>query len=74
MKIKTVDIQEVEERLRELFEEAAGGEEILVSSEGKVVARIVPPGQRTPGLHQGQVRTTEDFDEPLDPNFWLGEQ
>jgi antitoxin (DNA-binding transcriptional repressor) of toxin-antitoxin stability system len=74
MKIKTVDIQEVEGHFRELFEEAAGGEEIIVSSEGKVIARIVPPGRRTPGLHEGQVRTSEDFDEPLDPGIWLGDQ
>lgn len=28
---------------------------------------------RTPGLHQGQVWISEDFNEPLPDGFWLGE-
>jgi hypothetical protein len=28
---------------------------------------------RTPGLHQGQIWMSEDFNEPLPDEFWLGE-
>jgi hypothetical protein len=28
---------------------------------------------RTPGLHQGQIWMSEDFNEPLPDGFWLGE-
>lgn len=28
---------------------------------------------RIPGLHQGQVWMSEDFNEPLPDDFWLGE-
>ncbi|UCH26324.1 MAG: hypothetical protein JSV66_01355 [Trueperaceae bacterium] len=29
---------------------------------------------RVMGLHQGMVSTSEDFDEPLSDEFWLGEE
>ena len=28
---------------------------------------------RTPGLHQGEIWRSEDFNEPLPDEFWLGE-
>jgi hypothetical protein len=28
---------------------------------------------RTPGLHQGEIWMSEDFNEPLPDEFWLGE-
>jgi hypothetical protein len=28
---------------------------------------------RTPGLHQGQIWMSEDFNDPLPDEFWLGE-
>lgn len=28
---------------------------------------------RTPGLHQGQIWMSEDFNEPLPDSFWLGD-
>ena len=31
------------------------------------------PTQRVPDLHQGQVWMSDDFDEPLPDEFWLGE-
>jgi antitoxin (DNA-binding transcriptional repressor) of toxin-antitoxin stability system len=30
--------------------------------------------QRTPGLHQGSIQTSEDFDAPLPEDFWIGQQ
>jgi hypothetical protein len=29
---------------------------------------------RIPGLHQGQIWMSEDFNEPLPDEFWLGEE
>jgi hypothetical protein len=34
--------------------------------------RIAPSGKRIMGLHRGMITTTEDFDEPLPDEFWLG--
>lgn len=31
-------------------------------------------GARIVGLHQGQIWTSEDFDEPLPEDFWLGSE
>ncbi|MFP4134111.1 MAG: hypothetical protein ACLFTJ_08155 [Halothece sp.] len=30
--------------------------------------------QQVLGLHQGQIWMSEDFNEPLSEEFWLGEQ
>ena len=29
--------------------------------------------QRVPDIHQGKIFMSEDFNEPLDDRFWLGE-
>jgi hypothetical protein len=29
--------------------------------------------QRTPGLHQGEIWMSNDFNDPLPDEFWLGE-
>jgi Protein of unknown function (DUF2281) len=29
--------------------------------------------KRVPNLHQGKICITDDFNEPLDDSFWLGE-
>lgn len=72
MKTRTVTIQEVEQHPREFFDEVGNGEEIIVNADGQPIARIVPPVRRVPGLHQGKVRTSDDFDASLDGEFWVG--
>jgi antitoxin (DNA-binding transcriptional repressor) of toxin-antitoxin stability system len=73
MKTRNVTIQEVEQHPRDFFDEAGKGEEIIVNDDGEPIARIVPPLHRVPGLHQGKVQTSDDFDAPLESEFWLGD-
>jgi hypothetical protein len=32
------------------------------------------PTKRIPGLHKGTTWVSDDFDEPLPDNFWLGDE
>jgi antitoxin (DNA-binding transcriptional repressor) of toxin-antitoxin stability system len=73
---KTVDVKEAKDRLPELVSLALEGNEVILSEGDRPVARLVPihsPGQkRVMGLHRGTAWMSEDFDEPLPDEFWLG--
>jgi len=72
----TIDIHEAEERFSELISLVAAGNEVILADQEKPVVRLVPVGdgrkQRVPGLHAGMIWTSEDFDEPLPDEFWIG--
>lgn len=76
---KTVTAEEARERINDLLDLVKGGEEVLISEDDKVFARIAPvekvvKKRRTPGLTPGVVRyIAPDFDEPLPDSFWFGE-
>ena len=75
MTTSNLDIKEVNLHLAELADRvAAGGEEIVVTRDGRPVAKLVaadPPAAenlrpREPGSAEGMVWMSDDFDEPLD--------
>ncbi len=75
---KTVTAEEARERIDDLLDLVKKGEEVLISEDDKVFARIAPvkkaKKRRTPGLHRGVVKwISPDFDEPLPDSFWLGD-
>jgi len=65
-----VDVYEAEGRLEKLVQEAEAGEEVLITRDGKPVARIVAPSavhkERVPGSAKGLFVVPDDFDAPLD--------
>jgi len=64
--------------LQDLPAQALGGNEGIITNRGKPVARIVPVAaskkNRVAGRNRGTVWTSEDFDEPLPDEFWLGRE
>ncbi len=64
-----VDQQEVEQRFSELFERVLLGEEIVISVQGKEIARLTPSPEplqpRVPGIDKGRFVVPDDFDDPL---------
>jgi prevent-host-death family protein len=64
---------EAKASLSQLIDRAASGEEIILSKAGRPVAKLVPfhrsPKPREPGGWEGQVRISEDFDDPLPPEI-----
>lgn len=67
------NLYEAKTYLSRLVDRAASGEEIILSKAGKPLAKLVPfnrsPAPRQPGGWEGQVRISEDFDEPLPPEI-----
>lgn len=70
---------EQEERLRQAARvegmDADGLLHRLVNGLLDQLAPITPaePARRTPGLHAGCYKISDDFDAPLPDSFWLGE-
>ena len=74
MPVKTVDIDEAQVQLKELLSLIGAGTEIVLTQEDTPIARIISiestSSPRVAGLHQGAMKTTDDFDEPLSDEFW----
>lgn len=66
MGVPAVDLTSVPPKLRELVEEAARAGEVVLTSEGEAVAKIIPlrrvRAPRRPGSAQGLIHMAEDFD------------
>lgn len=65
MKSETIDLKDAQIHLRELVQRALSGVQVVLSEDDKPVAQIVPLKRRIPGLHAGEIWTSDDFDEPL---------
>jgi prevent-host-death family protein len=75
---QTVSVDEVQEKLQDLLAQVLAGNEVIIADHGKPVACLVPVAvatpnkKRVPGLNRGSIWTSEDFDQPLPDEFWLG--
>lgn len=74
---QTVNIDEAKNQLHNLLALALAGNEIIITKDGKPLARLVPVAPqgkaRIAGLNRGGIWVGEDFDEPLPDDFWLGQ-
>jgi len=63
-----ISVAEAKAQLPELVERAARGEQIVIRRGGAPVAKLIgyaePSGRRTLGDLRGQIRISDDFDEP----------
>jgi prevent-host-death family protein len=76
---QTVSIDEAKDRLQDLLNLASEGNEVIITDDGKPLARLVPIAspknkKRIAGLNRGQIWTSDDFDEPLPDEFWNGQE
>ncbi len=73
---KTVDVREAQVNLKELLAMVFAGTEIVLMEDNTPLARLVPIASpttpRMAGLHPGAIWTSDDFDEPLSEDFWVG--
>jgi prevent-host-death family protein len=62
-----VNIHEAKTHLSRLIERAVAGEEIIIARAGKPVVRMIAyqeaTPKRTPGIWNGKVKMSRDFDE-----------
>ncbi len=70
-----VSIAEAKNRLSQLVRAAEGGEEVLITRNGRAVAQIVPaPAKRRKvkfGSMRGQIRFLPGWDAPIDVDRFL---
>ena len=76
---KIVSINEAQVQLQGLLALARNGDEVIIEENGEPSARLIPiqkteRKERILGLREGQVWTSDDFDEELPDSFWLGEE
>jgi len=73
---KTVNIHEAKTHLSELLALAMEGEEVIIAKANKPLVRLVPVEapmkKRIAGMHRGEIWVSDDFDEPLPEEFWMG--
>jgi antitoxin (DNA-binding transcriptional repressor) of toxin-antitoxin stability system len=75
----SMDVEVAAAKLREILMLLEEDTEILLTDGDKPLARIVrveeattPSGERIPDMHPG-AWTSDDFNDPLPDEFWLGE-
>jgi prevent-host-death family protein len=75
---RTVTLTEAPTRLEELVRLVQQGIEIIITEGDTPVARLVPAVSadhpRIAGLDQGKVWMSDDFNEELPDEFWLGKE
>jgi prevent-host-death family protein len=76
---QTVSVDEAQTKLPDLLADALAGNEVIITEHGRPVARLVPvvarsKKKRVAGLNRGSISTSEDFDEALPDEFWLGQE
>ena len=79
MPVKTVEVQKSQTYLKELLSLVVKGTEVILTQGSTPIARLIPitassTGARVAGLHTGAIWTSDDFDEPLADDFWLGKK
>ncbi|MCB0195901.1 MAG: toxin-antitoxin (TA) system antitoxin [Anaerolineae bacterium] len=79
MPTKTVEVEQTQTYLKELLSLVGNGSEIILTQDNTPVARLVPittspTAPRIAGLHPDAIWTSDDFDEPLSEEFWLGDE
>ena len=78
MPMQTINLDKVEKQLAELLAFVEHGSEIVITQNGKPIARLAsiapPKKKRIAGLNRGTIWTSEDFAEPLPDEFWTGKE
>lgn len=77
MSALVIDVSEAPRQLVELLDQVATGTEIILMEGTTPRARLIPVASRSsrgrvPGLHQGSMTISPDFDAPLPDEFWAG--
>ena len=78
MPMQTVNLDKVEKQLADLLAIVKNGGEVVIAQNGEPIARLESikrtKKKRIAGLNRGTIWTSEDFDEPLPDEFWLGKE
>lgn len=78
MATKIVKSDDVQAQLSDLLLLISKGDDIIIEKDNRPFAKLTAISglgkKRIPGLNRGDIWISEDFDEPLPDDFWLGEK
>ncbi|MBI5472501.1 MAG: toxin-antitoxin (TA) system antitoxin [Ignavibacteriae bacterium] len=69
-----VELNEGDSALKQFISQVHDGTEIVFVENGPPVAMLSQITPRIPGLNRGSAIVSDDFDEELPDEFWLGEK
>lgn len=64
--MKQVDIAEAQAAFLEIIEQAAGGEQTLITKDGKPIAMVSPAPRKRLGTLKGMVKVPDDIKTPYE--------
>ncbi|PHS14742.1 MAG: toxin-antitoxin (TA) system antitoxin [Kangiella sp.] len=77
MSVHSVTVDEANGHLAELIELVEKGEEVVITHRNqariKLVACPSKSKSRVAGLHQNAIKMSDDFNESLGDDFWMGQ-
>ncbi len=78
MATKIIAADDIQSQISELLLLISKGDDIIIEKDNRPFAKLTAISgfgkKRIPGLNRGEIWTSEDFDEPLPDEFWLGEK
>jgi antitoxin (DNA-binding transcriptional repressor) of toxin-antitoxin stability system len=82
MSTQTIDINTIHLSREHLLSLIHENKEVILTKDSKPLARIIPITDVAtttdispqPGLNPGAIWTSDDFDESLPDEFWMGEE
>ena len=76
MATKNVTLEEADGHLSELLELVAKGDEIVITKDNRLKAKLISLSAtsriRAFGQYKGKIHIHKDFDQSLPDSFWLG--
>lgn len=78
MPVTTIEVEDAQTQLMQLLTLAMKGGDVIIAKDNVPLVRLVPVNsqakRRTAGLHRGAMQMSDDFNDPLPDEFWLGGQ
>ena len=76
MTATTIDVHDAQTQLLQLLALVLKGGDVVIAKDNVPLVRLVPvepPKKgRTAGMHNGAMRMSDNFNEPLPDDFWSG--
>jgi antitoxin (DNA-binding transcriptional repressor) of toxin-antitoxin stability system len=73
MTIKTVDLDTTSD-VEQLLALIRDGSELLLTQDNVPLARLIPVEARIFDMHPGAIEISDDFDDPLPDELWIGSE
>lgn len=78
MSMHSVTVDEANGHLAELIELVEKGDEVVITHHNQAKVRLIVCSNkklsRIAGLHQNAIKMNDDFNEPLNEDFWMGQE